>query len=89
MTITSKQKLPVPTVTLVHGENQDGVWKGLFVNGVLADQGHSVTAWKLLEALSKTGVIVYEELEASVETLEQFGSFSESLDQNRKDGIIQ
>lgn len=73
------------TVTLVTSDE----WEGLFINGKLDVEGHSVRLEITLELLQQLGLIKYERLHANEDNLETYGSFAETLDENRAEGIIE
>jgi len=77
--------MPAPVVTLVDGND----WEGLFVDGQVIEQTHNIRAWHVLKALAKCGLIEFVELHANEANLETSGSFADTLDQNRKEGIIE
>jgi hypothetical protein len=52
-----------------------GDWEGLFVNGQLVFEGHSISWWQALDALK----IEYETLEADDEWMMDHGSFPNRL----------
>jgi hypothetical protein len=76
---------PIPTVTNVYADD----WEGYFIDGKIVYQTHSVRTGSILEELEKLGLIKFETLEADEQSMQEFGSFPDTLEQARKDGIIQ
>ena len=74
----------VPTVTLVTADD----WTGLFVDGKLVAEGHSLPEFRVIDALKDVGRYRYQELTANQDVMEEFGSFPETLEQAECDGII-
>src|SRR5438132_12484279 len=55
-----------PTVTLVNASD----WTGLFVNGALKYEGHSIPEFRMLELLESVGPYKHEEFTANDQVLE-------------------
>jgi alkylated DNA nucleotide flippase Atl1 len=71
-------------VTLVRGDD----WTGLYVGDKLVEEGHSLPAFRVIDALKNVGRYTYVEREADQELLEDSGSLPESLTQAYAERII-
>lgn len=75
-----------PVVTLVDADD----WSGVFIDGLMVAQSHSFRADIILQHLAERGIIKFEQLHANASLLEAYaGEFSDTLEQNRKEGIIE
>lgn len=50
-----------------------GDWVGLYIDGELIEDGHSIPDWKLLEILQNFELLVYDKIEISNENMEIYG----------------
>ena len=75
----------LPLVTLVDSDD----WCGVFIDGELIRQEHSARADMILHALAERGIIRFDQITANEANLETAGEFADTLQQNRKEGIIE
>lgn len=61
----------------------DGDWEGLYLNGRLVFEGHSITWWQMLEALK----IEYQTLEADQDWFYQRGNLPKFLEDVKPSGV--
>lgn len=73
-------------VTIVN--STDGDWSGLFVNGKISFQSHSLPKHEMLDILSKNQPFEYEELEVDGDWLADIGQFSENLSDIPEEAFI-
>ena len=78
----SKKKLSIALVTC-----DDGDWEGLFIDGKLITEGHSVPSTDVLDKLEELGVINFESYEAKLDPYKHC-SFEKTLEDNTAAGII-
>ena len=80
--MSTKKKLNIALVTC-----DDGDWEGLFIDGKLITEGHSVPSTDVLDKLEGLGVINFESYEAKLDPYKH-SSFEKTLEENSAAGII-
>lgn len=66
-------------VTLVSDEGGD--WEGLYVDGELLTENHSLSAWHILSELSQVFGFEFKSYEANGEWMYDVGHFPSQLDE--------
>lgn len=65
--------------TLSYVSSSNGDWCGIYVDGQLYTEGHSITVWEWLDIVENQSTFKTQNLEVDGDWLEEGGSFPQSF----------
>ena len=73
---------------LTYVTNEYGEWCGVYIDGKLDTEGHSIPVYEWLDYIKMRGITEVEELEVSGEWMEDVGSFPQLFDDIPKEKFV-